>query len=173
MKGESHARSRKSAAMPLSAGRFPPCCSERPFRWRHRNMLTPESDKRRCHSEKRSRPSSPRRRAPAAHSRLLPHQVRATCKKTELAKKQRKMYLPQMLRRPSFSKQAAGPASRLFRRMSPGVRRKRRGILSAAQTHPACFMMHPQPFRQKVPPRFPQQTRTVRLPFPAFHRHSL
>ena len=93
--------------------------------------------------------------------------------KTELAKKQRKMYLPQMLRRPSFSKQAAGPASRLFRRMSPGVRRKKRSILSAAQTHPACFMMHPQPFRQKVPPRFPQQTRTPCLPFPAFHRHSL
>lgn len=67
MKGESHARSRKSAAMPLSAGRFPPCCSERPFRWRHRNMLTPESDKRRCHSEKRSRPAL---RA-AAHRRRI------------------------------------------------------------------------------------------------------
>ena len=32
MKGENRARSRKSAAMPLSVGRFPPCCSERPFR---------------------------------------------------------------------------------------------------------------------------------------------
>lgn len=173
MKGESHARSRKSAAMPLSAGRFPPCCSERPFRWRHRNMLTPESDKRRCHSEKRSRPAL---RA-AAHRRRIHGSFRIRsaqpAKKTELAKKQRKMYLPQMLRRPSFSEQAAGPASRLFRRMSPGVRRKKRSILSAAQTHPACFMMHPQPFRQKVPPRFPQQTRTPCLPFPAFHRHSL
>ena len=67
MKGENRARSRKSAAMPLSAGRFPPCCSERPFRWRHRNMLTPESDKRRCHSEKRSRPAL---RA-AAHRRRI------------------------------------------------------------------------------------------------------
>ena len=133
----------------------------------------PNRDKRRCHSEKRSRPAL---RA-AAHRRRIHGSFRIRsaqpAKKTELAKKQRKMYLPQMLRRPSFSEQAAGPASRLFRRMSPGVRRKKRSILSAAQPHPACFMMHPQPFRQKVPPRFPQQTRTPCLPFPAFHRHSL